>query len=76
MNTSSPATSAPVTVVGLPVSTEAPTISGTPAIGGSFEATLPLPTGRLAPQTRYTAAVEGQRSSALELGRVGERREE
>ena len=36
---------------------------------GAFEATLPLPTGRLAQQTRYTATVEGQHSSALKLGR-------
>jgi hypothetical protein len=43
--------------------------STTVTAGGAFEVTLPLPTGRLAAQTRYTATVEGQHSSALKLGR-------
>ncbi len=36
---------------------------------GSFTAKLPLPKGKLAPLTRYTATVEGQSSIGLKLGR-------
>jgi len=36
---------------------------------GSFSAKLVLPTGRLAPLTRYTASVEGESSLGLKLGR-------
>jgi hypothetical protein len=37
---------------------------------GTFEAKLPMPTGRLAPLTRYTATVAGQSSLGLKLGRT------
>ncbi len=36
---------------------------------GAFTAKLALPTGKLAPLTRYTATVEGQASLGLKLGR-------